>query len=53
MIVENKIIRKKYVTATSSNYIPVLLPLSKYKLRIGEIVTINVISVEKESVYGE
>lgn len=53
VIVENKIIRKKYVTATSSNYIPVLLPLSKYKLRIGEIVTINVISVEKESVYGE
>ena len=53
VIVEDKIVREKYISSTSSNYIPVLLPLAEYKSRVGEIIKITVTNVNKESVYGK
>lgn len=53
VIIENKVIDDEYITALSSNYIPVLLPYNKYKTRIGEIVPIIVEKVHKEFIYGK
>ncbi len=52
VLVEKKVVNKKYISSTSSNYVTVLLPLSKYKEKIGEIINIQVKKIEKERVFG-
>lgn len=53
VIVGNKVRSKKYISSVSSNYVNILLLLSKYKKRIGKIVDVKVSRVDCLKVYGE
>ncbi len=53
VLIENKFIKNRFVSALSSNYIPVLLPLSIYKDKIGEIQKVKIVKVDEDKIYAQ
>lgn len=53
VLIENKFIKNKFVFALSSNYIPVILPLSVYKDKIGDIQKVKIIKVDEDKIYAQ
>ncbi|MBU1077863.1 MAG: tRNA (N(6)-L-threonylcarbamoyladenosine(37)-C(2))-methylthiotransferase MtaB [Spirochaetes bacterium] len=52
VLIENKIHNNKYVTALSSNYIPVLLPAFKYKDKIYSIQSVKISKFTGGKIYA-